>query len=163
MRKTATRKQPARLTAHHILPLEGHTRALRRTPFSDQNALPPAGAAAASASGSWRRGGWTVAGQQVGGVSRATGGGVLLPVAADGWWLVGALAGFGLPGGKTAQRGCDELTTLRQWASLRVKAASAGGGWCCGLVLGGRRPAGGGFSRVTAGGWWDELERYGSG
>ena len=56
----------------------------------------------------------------------------------------GALAGFCLPGGKTAQRGCDELTTLRQWASLRVKAASAGGGWCCGLVLGGRRPAGGG-------------------
>ena len=33
MRKAATGKQPARLTAHHILPLEGHTRALRRTPF----------------------------------------------------------------------------------------------------------------------------------
>ena len=27
--------------------------------------------------------------------------------------VVGALAGFGLPGGKTAQRGCDELTTIR--------------------------------------------------
>ena len=63
MRKAATGKQPARLTAHHTLPLEGRTKTTRRTPPFDQNTLPPAGAAA-SAGGGWCRGGWTVAGQE---------------------------------------------------------------------------------------------------
>ena len=68
MRKAATSKQPARLTAHHTLPLEGHTKdPTQYLPFPDQNTLTACRAAAASAGGGWcGRCGWVVAGQQVG-------------------------------------------------------------------------------------------------
>ena len=58
--------------------------------------------------------------------------------------------------------GWDELTTLRQRASWRVKAASAGGGWCCGLVLGGRRPGSAGAG-VSARGLGSRGEEVGGG
>ena len=106
------------------------------------------------ASGGFR--GWTVAGQEA--VLQGVGGLAALGLPAS----APPLLGGGLPGGKTAQRGCDELTTLRQWASLRVKAASAGGGWCCGLVLGCRRPGSAGAG-VSARGLGSRGEEAGAG
>ena len=118
-RKAATSKQPARLTAHHTLPLEEHTKTPRRNPFSDQNTLlPPAerrraqavvgvgvlvdgrrpGSGAAGGGGERSRGG-----SRGGGASRDTETGERV-------------------GGVSVAGGCDELTTIRRagevWAGV---------------------------------------------